>query len=77
MAYRDAKIDGNSGLAGTVVNCWYEGTTGRPDYATVAYAASTGAKLWVKRYDGPRTGRDGANAGRRARGKRPARHAVR
>src|SRR5437879_2104321 len=23
------------------------------DYATIAYDASTGAKLWVKRYDGP------------------------
>jgi hypothetical protein len=29
------------------------GSTGGYDYATVAYDASTGAKLWVRRYDGP------------------------
>jgi PQQ-like domain len=32
------------------------------DYATVAYDASTGSTLWVRRYDGPVKGSDAANA---------------
>jgi WD40 repeat protein len=32
------------------------------DYATIAYDASTGARLWLKRYDGPANGTDAANA---------------
>jgi sugar lactone lactonase YvrE len=38
------------------------GQTGRADFATVAYAASTGRKLWAKRYDGRVDGRDVAYA---------------
>jgi PQQ-like domain len=38
------------------------GTTTSSDYATVAYDASTGAELWVRRYNGPGNGPDGANA---------------
>ena len=38
------------------------GPDGDLDYATVAYDASTGAKLWVKRYNGPGNGDDVAHA---------------
>ena len=38
----------------------YGGTTANYDYATVAYNATTGAQLWVKRYDGPGRGDDQA-----------------
>ncbi len=37
------------------------GKAGGQDYATVAYGASSGAKLWVKRYNGPANGQDGAS----------------
>ena len=39
-----------------------QGSTSGLDYATVAYNAATGARLWVTRYDGPGNGRDFAHA---------------
>ena len=38
----------------------YGGFKTHDDYATVAYEASTGSKLWVSRYDGPNYLSDGA-----------------
>ena len=38
------------------------GATSSDDYATVAYNASTGARLWIRRYNGPGNGVDVANA---------------
>ena len=38
------------------------GLTGGYDFATVAYALTTGSERWVRRYDGPGHDADGANA---------------
>jgi hypothetical protein len=38
------------------------GSAGDPDYATVAYDTSNGAKLWARRYNGRGNGSDIANA---------------
>lgn len=38
------------------------GTTSNVDYATIAYRASTGAELWVKRYNGPGNSDDRARS---------------
>jgi DNA-binding beta-propeller fold protein YncE len=38
------------------------GSDGVPDYATIAYNATTGALLWVRRYNGPGNSADAATA---------------
>jgi predicted RNA-binding protein with TRAM domain len=38
------------------------GSTGSVDYATLAYESSSGAQVWLNRYDGPRGGHDYAYA---------------
>ena len=61
-------LDGASDLAvspngGTVFVAGSRmGSGGADDYATVAYDASTGARRWIKRYDGPANGGDDASA---------------
>ncbi len=42
------------------VTGWCNGSASEADYATVAYDASTGAQLWVRRYNGPANGNDRA-----------------
>jgi hypothetical protein len=41
-----------------VVTGYSRGATSGYDYATVAYRASTGKRLWVERYNGPASGAD-------------------
>lgn len=41
---------------------WSEGVTTSWDYATVAYRARTGTRLWVQRYDGGASQFDGASS---------------
>jgi WD40 repeat protein len=38
------------------------GSTSKDDYATIAYKAATGAKLWATRYNGPANDNDGATS---------------
>jgi WD40 repeat protein len=44
------------------VTGYSQGTAGSFDYATVAYKAATGARLWVRRSNGPRAGGFGDRA---------------
>ena len=47
-----------SGRVVFVTGSSYGGRGTAADYATVAYNAATGARLWVSRYNGPRSGND-------------------
>ena len=48
-------VTGSSATSGSRNNDRYT------DYATIAYNSATGARLWLKRYSGPRSGFDGGS----------------
>jgi DNA-binding beta-propeller fold protein YncE len=58
----DARSVAVSPSGGTVyiTGASYGGSATLNDYATVAYSATTGVKLWVKRYNDPSNGNDAA-----------------
>src|SRR5207245_1841087 len=52
----------NSDGSTVFVTGWSTGKGSGKDYATVAFDAPTGTTLWVKRYNGPGNGGDGASS---------------
>ena len=58
----EASAIANAGTAGVVVSGWSQGADGDLDYATIAYSASDGAKLWRSRVDGSAHSDDYATA---------------
>ena len=51
-----------SGRVVFVTGSSYAGPARADDYATVAYSAATGARMWISRYNGPASGNDSASS---------------